>query len=146
MCSQITYFTLPFPSMVKRKVFCLVNEWRSKLFALNKVGFKGRLSRSQSCLIIYTRSGNSRRRLLLSIGERGRWDLPRRTSLVITVEALVSNHLGNSGNPKSGCGRFRELFITKFSKFKRVFIEVVVTRAGRKENFDCIYKERKIWK
>ena len=36
------------------------------------------------------------------------------------------------GNPKSGRGRLRELFITKFtSQFKRGFTNVVVTRAGR---------------
>ena len=36
------------------------------------------------------------------------------------------------GNPKSGCVRLRELFITKFkSQFKRGFTKVVVTRAGR---------------
>ena len=60
-----------------------------------------------SRLIIYTQSGNSRRRLIRSLGERGRWDLPHRASLVITVEALVSNHLGNSGNPKSGRSLFQ---------------------------------------
>ena len=36
------------------------------------------------------------------------------------------------GNPKSGRGRLRELFITKFkSQFKWGFAKVVVTRAGR---------------
>ena len=36
------------------------------------------------------------------------------------------------GNPKSGHGRLRELFITMFkSQFKRGFTKVVVTRAGR---------------
>ena len=36
------------------------------------------------------------------------------------------------GNPKSGHGRLRELFITTFkSQFKRGFTKVVVTRAGR---------------
>ena len=36
------------------------------------------------------------------------------------------------GNPKSGRGRLRELCITKFkSQFKRGFAKVVVTRAGR---------------
>ena len=35
-------------------------------------------------------------------------------------------------NPKSGRGRLRELFITKFkSQFKWGFAKVVVTRAGR---------------
>ena len=36
------------------------------------------------------------------------------------------------GNPKSGCARLRELCITKFkSQSKRGFAKVVVTRAGR---------------
>ena len=36
------------------------------------------------------------------------------------------------GNPKSGRGRLRELFITNFkSQFKRGFTKVVATRAGR---------------
>ena len=36
------------------------------------------------------------------------------------------------GNPKSGQGRLRELFMTTFkSQFKRGFTKVVVTRAGR---------------
>ena len=36
------------------------------------------------------------------------------------------------GNPKSGRGRLRELFITKFKlQFKLGFAKVVVTRAGR---------------
>ena len=36
------------------------------------------------------------------------------------------------GNPESGRGRLRELFITKFkSQFKWGFAKVVVTRAGR---------------
>ena len=36
------------------------------------------------------------------------------------------------GNPKSGRGRLRELFITKFkSQFRWGFAKVVVTRAGR---------------
>ena len=36
------------------------------------------------------------------------------------------------GNPKSGRGRLQELSITKFkSQFKRGFAKVVVTRAGR---------------
>ena len=36
------------------------------------------------------------------------------------------------GNPKSGRGRLRELCITKFkSQFKQGFTKVVVTRAGR---------------
>ena len=35
-------------------------------------------------------------------------------------------------NPKSGRGRLREVFITKFkSQFKQGFTKVVVTRAGR---------------
>ena len=35
-------------------------------------------------------------------------------------------------NPKSGRGRLRELFTTKFkSQFKRCFTKVVVTRTGR---------------
>ena len=35
------------------------------------------------------------------------------------------------GNPKSGRGRLREVFITNFrSEFKRSFTKVVVTRAG----------------
>ena len=35
------------------------------------------------------------------------------------------------GNPKSGRGRLRELFITKLkSQFKRGFVKVVLTRAG----------------
>ena len=35
------------------------------------------------------------------------------------------------GNPKSGCGRLRELFITKFkSQFRWGFAKVVITRAG----------------
>ena len=48
-----------------------------------------------------------------------------------------------SGNPKSGGGRLRELFILRFrSQFKRGFTKVVVTRtlllinvSGRKESF-----------
>ena len=36
------------------------------------------------------------------------------------------------GNPKSGRGRLRELFITRFkSQFNRGFTMVVVNRAGR---------------
>ena len=36
------------------------------------------------------------------------------------------------GNPKSGRGRLREFFITKFKpQFKRGFMKVIVTRAGR---------------
>ena len=36
------------------------------------------------------------------------------------------------GNPKSGRGRLRELFFTKFkSQFKWGFAKVIVTRAGR---------------
>ena len=36
------------------------------------------------------------------------------------------------GNPKSGRGRLREIFITKFkSKFQRGFTKVVETWAGR---------------
>ena len=36
------------------------------------------------------------------------------------------------GNPKSGRGRLRELFITKFKlQFKRRFTKVVATKAGR---------------
>ena len=35
------------------------------------------------------------------------------------------------GNPTSGRGRLREVFITNFrSKFKRTFTKMVVTRAG----------------
>ena len=35
-------------------------------------------------------------------------------------------------NPKSGRGRLRELFVTKFKpQFKRGFMKVIVTRAGR---------------
>ena len=40
--------------------------------------------------------------------------------------------LDTKGNPKSGRGRLQELFITKFkSQFKWGFAKVVVTRAGR---------------
>ena len=43
------------------------------------------------------------------------------------------------GSPNSGRGRLREPFFTKFKlQFKRGFINVVLTRAGRfKESFDC---------
>ena len=41
---------------------------------------------------------------------------------------------------------YESFSLQSFSQFKRGFIKVVVTRAGRKESFDCIYKERKIWK
>ena len=53
------------------------------------------------------------------------------------------------GNPKSGCARLGELFITKFkSQFKRGFTNVVVTRAGRLREwsqeelrlFNCTHK------
>ena len=37
-----------------------------------------------------------------------------------------------------GSGLLSELFITKYkSQFKRGSTKVIVTRAGRKENFDC---------
>ena len=39
-------------------------------------------------------------------------------------------------NPKSGRGRLREIFITKFmSQFKWGFTKVVVTRAGRSQEW-----------
>ena len=57
------------------------------------------------------------------------------------------------GNPKSGCVRLRELFITKFkSHFKRGFTKVIVTRAGRLREwspeelrpYNCTHKRHRI--
>ena len=68
--------------------------------------------------------------------------------LIYTTKSVRLRELKNKekvqlGNPKSGRGRLREIFITKFkSKFQRGFTKVVVTWAGiegdREENFDCI--------
>ena len=43
-----------------------------------------------------------------------------------------NNRIVRLGNPKSGRGRLRQLFITMLkSQFKRGFTNVVVNRAGR---------------
>ena len=48
------------------------------------------------------------------------------------LRELKSKRKFQLGNPKSGRGRLREHFFTKFkSQFKRVTTHVVVTRAGR---------------
>ena len=48
------------------------------------------------------------------------------------LQELKNKGKDQLGNPKSGRGRLREHFFTKFkSQFKRVTTHVVVTRAGR---------------
>ena len=48
------------------------------------------------------------------------------------LQELQNKAKAQLGNPKSGRGRLRELFITKLkSQFKWGFAKVVVTRAGR---------------
>ena len=63
---------------------------------------------------------------------------------MVAYKSLKTKEKSSVGNPKSGRGRLRELFITKFkSQFKWGFAKVVVTRAGRlqesgrKKSFDC---------
>ena len=51
---------------------------------------------------------------------------------MVAYKSLKNKGKVQLGNPKSGRGRLRELFITKFkSQFIWGFAEVVVTRAGR---------------
>ena len=48
------------------------------------------------------------------------------------LQELKNKEKVKLGNPKSGRGRLQELFITKFkSQFKWGFAKVIVTRAGR---------------
>ena len=48
------------------------------------------------------------------------------------LQELKNKEKVQLGNPKSGRGRLQELFITKFkSQFKWGFAKVIVTRAGR---------------
>ena len=51
---------------------------------------------------------------------------------MVACESLKHKGKVQLGDPKSGRGRLPELFITKFKpQFKRGFMKVIVTRAGR---------------
>ena len=51
---------------------------------------------------------------------------------MVACESLKHKGKVHLGDPKSGRGRLPELFITKFKPpFKRGFMKVIVTRAGR---------------